>query len=208
MNDVSQLAARIQSELDAGRQRIETFRAEKVDEYRQRQIRHEQFLVVLGKVRALAKPRFEKLAELVKFDTKPLEMPGSRGVEMAFKTDLATVRMQVRAAHDEDVRNLLLEYELEILPIFFRFNPKASLTVPLDQFDEQRVVQWFDDRIVEFVKTYVQLHFTDEYQRDQMVTDPVAKIRFPKVFAKSTVEHGGQTLYFLSDETRAAFEGR
>lgn len=116
--------------------------------------------------------------------------------------------MQVRAAHDEDVRNLLLEYELEILPTFFRFHPKASLTVPLDQFDEPRVAQWYDDQIVEFVESYEQLHFTDEYQRNQMVTDAVAKIRFPKVFAKSAVEHGGQMLYILSDETRAAFEGR
>jgi YHS domain-containing protein len=41
-----------------------------------------------------------------------------------------------------------------------------------------------------------------------MVVDPVASVRFPKVFAQSTLEKGGKTYYFISDQTRREFEQR
>jgi YHS domain-containing protein len=38
------------------------------------------------------------------------------------------------------------------------------------------------------------------------VEDPVAKIRFPKYLAASTLEQGGRVYYFVDEDTRRLFE--
>ena len=40
---------------------------------------------------------------------------------------------------------------------------------------------------------------------DQYVEDPVVKVRFPKFAAGATLEHKGQTYYFVDDRTKAEF---
>ena len=72
------------------------------------------------------------------------------------------------------------------------------------------VVQWFDDRIIAFVKAYVAVVRQDaalrEQLKDEFVEDPVARIRFPKYLASSTLERDGRTYYFVDEETRREFE--
>ena len=65
-----------------------------------------------------------------------------------------------------------------------------------------------DDRIVDFVKTYVALHENQYYLKDYLVDDPIAGVRFPKYAAAATLDVSGKTYYFISDETRAEFESR
>ncbi len=94
------------------------------------------------------------------------------------------------------------------MPIYFKFNPHAELEIPLGKVDRAKIEAWLDDRLIEFAQTYITLHFTDQYQKDHMVTDPVANVRFPKAFAQSTFEKAGNTYYFISDQTRREFEQR
>ena len=68
--------------------------------------------------------------------------------------------------------------------------------------------RWIDDRIVSFVRTYLALHENEHYLKDHMVEDPVAGVRFPKFAAAATLESGGKTFYFISDETRSEFQRR
>jgi YHS domain-containing protein len=39
-----------------------------------------------------------------------------------------------------------------------------------------------------------------------MVEDPVARVRFPKVAAATTLEWQGQKFYFIGEETKRQFE--
>jgi YHS domain-containing protein len=75
---------------------------------------------------------------------------------------------------------------------------------------EDEVVRWFDDRIIAFVKAYIALMRQDaefkERHKDQFVEDPVAKIRFPKFLAASTLQRDGHTFYFVDEDTRREFE--
>jgi YHS domain-containing protein len=41
-----------------------------------------------------------------------------------------------------------------------------------------------------------------------MVSDTVAGISFPKSFATATLDHGGTTYYFISEEPRREFAKR
>ena len=73
-------------------------------------------------------------------------------------------------------------------------------------FRSAGVAQWFDDRLVDFAKLFLSIQFVQSYQQDHMVSDPVANIRFPKSFARSSLEKDGKTYYFVSDLTRKEFE--
>ena len=74
------------------------------------------------------------------------------------------------------------------------------------------MVQWFDERVVAFVKAYLALVRQDddlqEHLKDHLVEDPVAKVRFPKYLASSTLERDGRTYYFVDEDTRREFERR
>jgi YHS domain-containing protein len=87
---------------------------------------------------------------------------------------------------------------------------QSALELPLDAVQDDAVVQWFDERIVAFVKAYLALLRQDvdlrERLKDQLVEDPVTKIRFPKYLAASTPERDGRTYYFVDEDTRREFE--
>ena len=99
-------------------------------------------------------------------------------------------------------------YDLEILPLYVRFNPHSELEIPLEKVDRNAVENWLDDRLVEFAQTYVTIHFNDQYHQDRMVTDPVANVRFPKTTAQSSLEKEGKEYHFISEQTRREFEQR
>src|SRR5262249_9777755 len=120
----------------------------------------------------------------------------------------ARIDLKFSATTDSDVRKLVLNYDLEILPILMKFEKHASLEMPLESVDAAAVSKWIDDRIVDFVKTYVALHENQYYLKEYLVDDPVAGVRFPKYAAAAKVDHKGKTYYFISDDTRSQFASR
>jgi hypothetical protein len=104
------------------------------------------------------------------------------------------------------VSHVLLDYDVEIIPVFIRLDPRARLEIPLEVYDEPAVVGWLDDRLVDFANAYLELHLTKQNQERVLVPDPAAGISFPKHFAASTPDHSGKTHYFISDEPRREFE--
>jgi YHS domain-containing protein len=208
MADISVFLRRLDEQVAQARSRVEQKQADLQQSYEARTERYKTFLRVLQDLQGVAKVRLDKLAERCKFDATPTENADGKSVLLMFQTPVARVRLRLSATHDDDIRNLVLGYDLEILPIFIKYNPHAELAIPLDKADRATVENWLDDRLIEFAQTYVTIHFTDQYQKDHMVTDPVANVRFPKVFAQSSLEKGGKTYYFISDQTRREFEGQ
>ena len=86
-----------------------------------------------------------------------------------------------------------------------QFESHASFATPIDNPDTAALGKWLDDRIVGFVETFMKMHENEHYMKDQYVEDPVVKVKFPKFAAGATLEHAGQTYYFIDDTTRAEF---
>jgi YHS domain-containing protein len=208
MADISAFVKRLDEQVAQARSRVEGKQSELQQEYEARAERYKTFVRILQDLQGVAKPRLEKLAQHCKFQATPVEDADGKSVALSFQTPVARVRLRLSATHDTDVKNLVLAYDLEILPIFIKFNPHAELLIPLDKVDRTAVESWLDDRLIEFAQTYVTIHFTDQYHADHMVTDPVANVRFPKAFAQSTLEKAGKTYYFIGDQTRREFEKR
>lgn len=204
------LEQRIEEKLAAADRRIAEMQAKTEQDFREMQKRREQFKAVAGDLLDRSGFPMQQLAD--RFPNAELERSGDRTgrhVIVRFKHTTrfpATVEVKLDVAHDEEIRNVLILFDVSILPVFFDFERSGALSFPLAEVDEEKLHTWIEDRIVRFVQDYLRIQFVEEYQKENLVTDPVAAARFSRIFAKAEVEYRGNTYYFLSDETRKAFE--
>jgi YHS domain-containing protein len=208
MSPADDLAARIDDEFAAAADKLKKLQADKLNTYHERQQRLAKLETEFDRLREIWRPRLETLAKKLgdRASVTPTVSPGRREAKFQVQTPLAQVRLKFSASTDTEISKLVLEYDLEILPIFQQFEKHAALELPLDAIDMQAAGRWLDDRIVAFVKTFLSLHENEYYLRDHMVVDPVAKISFPKFAAAATVESNGRKIYFISEETKARYE--
>ena len=207
MPDIKSLAGRIDAEFSAAAEKIRRFQAEKVEEHKARQKRLEQLEGTFDELRSIWKPRLELLANKFKDTVKvtPKLSPSRREAIFEFRSSAAHVHLKFSAHTDWDVRKVILSYDLKILPALMQFTPHAGVEFPLGAVDKNTVATWIDDRIVEFVQTFLSMNDNEAYLKDQMVQDPVALVRFPSFAAGATLEWNGQKYYFLAEETRREF---
>ena len=206
--DMTGLLQRIDAEFAQSRDKLDNLRHEKVREHQERQDRLARFEKICESLTEVWKPRLETLKKRFgeKVQVEPHTAAGRRQATFSFHSNLARINLAFTATTDPDVRNLILEYSLEILPVLMSYPGQARLEQPFDRVDPKAIGTWIDDRIVDFVKTYLSLHENEYYLKSHMVEDPVARVRFPKFAAASTLERGGKILYFIANETREEFE--
>jgi len=208
MPDMQSLASRIDAEFTAVEQKVKKFQVDQVAEHKQRQQRLERLAHVFDQLVDICKPRLEML--VAKFGSTvqvtPRLVTSTREVAFAFQSQLARVNLKFSATTDRDVRNVILGYDLEIIPVLLTFKGHDEIEFPLDSVDREAVARWIDDRIVDFLRTYFSLGENDIYLKDQMVEDPIAHVRFPKMAAATVLDWHGQKFYFVGEETRREFE--
>jgi YHS domain-containing protein len=207
MQDITSLASQLDAEFSAVAERMAKFQTGQVAEHKQRQERLDQLTKLFEELREVWKPRLELLVK--KFGDRvkvtPRMVQSTREAAFEFQSSLARIRLKFAAYTDRDVRKLVLSYDLDIIPVLMRFTPHAEIEFPLDAVDKNAVAKWIDERIVEFVKTYLSLGDNEWYMKEQMVEDPIAKVRFPKQAAGATLEWKGQKYYFVGRETGDEF---
>ena len=210
MATVDTLLHRIDAELSTLDTKIKQAQAEKVQEHQGRQDRLAAFEKQLEALRAVWTPRLETLIQRFgdKVKATPKLSTSSRDVKLEFQSDLAKIRLRFAASIDRDVRKLLLDYDLEIIPVLMEFDSHQQAEWPIEAIDREAIGTWIDDRIVDFVRTYLSLHENQYYLKEHMVEDPVAGVRFPRFAAAASVEANGKTYYFIGEETRREFLAR
>jgi YHS domain-containing protein len=208
MADLADLLKRIDAEFTALGGKIEHARAEQLQEHRARRKRLAAFEKLMDPVPTVWEPRLKALQQRFGDQIKvtPVLSSASRQVTLEFQSDLARIRLRFSLATDRDIRKLILNYDLSIIPVFIQFDSHKEAEWPLDGFDMRKAADWLDDRIVDFVRTYLSLHENEQYLKDHMVEDPVAGVRFPRFAAGTSLEWGGKTYYFIGEETRREFE--
>lgn len=207
MAETASLLDRLAAEFRGMEDHVRQQQADRVQEYEGRQQRLETFASVCDQLSAVWKPRLEALAE--KFQDRvqvtPVVGRTSRSATLKFQSPLARFYLTFMALTDEDVRHLVLDYSLDILPILMKYERHSQIEMPLDRVDPVVVGQWMDDRIIDAVRTYLQLHQNANYLKGHLVTDPIANVEFPRYAAAATLEFKGKTYYFIGEETRDEF---
>ncbi|MEX0585265.1 MAG: hypothetical protein WD176_01385, partial [Pirellulales bacterium] len=125
MSDLNNLLSRIDSELSSVQERVQKFQEQKVAEYHGRQARLDQFSRVCEQLTDVWRPRLEALAQRFgdKVTLKPEVKPTLREATFRFQSQLAHILLKFSAATDADVRNIVLGYDLDIMPILMKFEP-------------------------------------------------------------------------------------
>ena len=210
METTNGLIERIDAEFSAAEQRWDQLRVKQLEAYQVRQQRLERFERTVEDLLELWEPRLEALAKRFgkNMDVLPTQERGRRAVSMEFRSSLARILLRFAVSPDVDARTLVVSYDVEILPVLMKFDSHRELELPLDAVDKAQLSQWLDDRIVDFVHTYLALHENEYYLKDKMVEDPIAKVRFPSFAAAATLEHEGKTLYFIDESTLREFQQR
>ena len=208
MADTTELLKRLDAELKGVDEKIKKYQAEKAQEFEGRQQRLDEFLRLCDRLREVWRPRFEAFAERFKDKVEVVRKvtEARRAAAIHFKSPLATFTLTFTATTDSDVRNFVLDYTLDVLPILMKFEKNKQLELPLDKVDPAVVGAWIDDRLVEAVKVYLEVHQNSYYLKGHLVRDPVAEIEFPRYAAAATLEWNGTTQYFVSEESRDAFK--
>ena len=207
MPDINSLASRIDAQFMAVAERVKKFQSEQQEAYQGRQDRLAKLGKIFDEMSAIWKPRLEllvaKFGERVK--VTPRIVPSAREAVFEFQSKVARVKLKLAACTDVQVQKLILVYDLEIIPVLMKYTPHAETEFPLDKVDKEAVAKWVDDRLVDFVQTYLSMGDNEFYLKDQMVEDPIAHVRFPNMAAAGNIEWGGKKYYFISDETRREF---
>lgn len=115
----------------------------------------------------------------------------------------ATVRLVIALLPGND-ENLTAHYDLSIFPVLMEFNSNSEEVFPLD-CDEEVLASWVEDKILEFIDTYLRLETHHFYQKDNTVLDIVCGMRISSTAATSTAERDGRTYFFCSEHCKEAF---
>ena len=212
MTNTDALINRIDQEVAAEVARQKAARAELMLANHERGLRLQRYETEAKRLIELLKPRLDAFIERFQavVRAEPQVREHTRAVNLNFAATVAKVTLRFEVFPDQDVNHIRLECTQEITPVVVRYDKQSVLEFPLGGVQDDAVVQWFDDRIVAFVKVYVALVRQDaalrEQLKDEFVEDPVARIRFPRYLASSTLERDGRTYYFVDEETRREFE--
>jgi hypothetical protein len=210
MASIDSLLDRIDAQFSSSQEKLKSFRAEQTQQHIERGERLEKLGAVLEELSSVWRPRLEAL--LKKFGDRakvtPTITPSRRSAQFKIDNDLARIDLRFTSFADQDVRNVVFTYDLEISPILMKFDSHAEISFPTDKIDRESLAQWIDDRIVSFVQIYLSIYENQYYLKGHLVEDPIAKIQFPKFAAGATLEQNGKTLYFIDERTRDEYKHR
>jgi YHS domain-containing protein len=220
MSSVESLVERLSAEVAAVTERVHLLQAKAARYACGQEQRFECFVALIKRIDAIFQPRIKAFTNVNVFKTieksVTVEKSGPAGRELPGGTTTlvvpysdecpAKVKLAFHLGHDGPIENVILEYNLEIIPVFISFEKHDQLIIPIDKPDEDAIATWFDDKLVGFTRTYFEMYFTDQYQKQSMETDPVMNIRFPRAFAAGKKEYQGRTYHLYTKESLQKFE--
>lgn len=199
----SNLAERLNAEFDAREARLRAAEHERRREAEMHDRALARFNEVCDQLRAHWEPRLavfgEHFANMLK--VTPTIHPDRRQVQVVFLTDLANMTMSLCASLSTDLRGVVIDYGLLIIPTFIEYERNVRLELPLDALDMNRVERWVDDRLVACVKAYLSVQDNQFYADRAAAEDPITKARFVRSNAAAHLVHNGKDLYFATEQS-------
>mgnify|MGYP001330824517 CR=1 FL=1 len=207
----STLKSKLESVKAEFNQSIEKLRADAAASAKDLEQRYKQYAKAREEIAAkVVQPRLEELAAQIPGMQHELQrdIDGGRLILRFPRTPerAALIEVDLSIAHDDAFKKILFTYELRIIPVFMEFDKFSQFSQPLDNLQLPAVADWLDERLLAFMKTYLNMQFVEQYGKDNMATDPVLSRRFPRNLAAGDVEHKGVRYYFVTNESMAMFK--
>jgi YHS domain-containing protein len=207
MSDISHLLSRIEAAFSIVKEKAVAQQQDMLKRHQEREQLMKEYEKVQPKILAVTVPRLEAFAKRAgdRATVTPLILESRRSAQFEFRSPKAFITLTFSTAPDRDIKNVVVEYDLKIVPVLWKFVSHGEFITPIASPDYDGLVKWLDDRIMDFVEIYIQIHEYELYDNAEYVEDPVAKVKFPKFAAGASLEHGGQTYFFIDNSSKAAF---
>ena len=146
-SSVAKLVQRLSGKVDAAEQRVQILQADAAKVFALQEQQFTRFQAVADRIHAILLPRLEALTNVTVFQDiqqsvgVELRGPEARGFHSRTTTltvpvsDNHPARMQfsLRVSHDGPMKNAVVAYRFEILPIFIKLDSRVELVVPIDE---------------------------------------------------------------------------
>ncbi len=207
MSDIKDLEARIEGAFSTVKDKARRQQQEELKHFQERQRLFQEYEKAQARIVEIAKPRLQAFAKRAgdRASVTPTVSQSRRSAKFDFQSAKAHIVLTFSVAPDRDLKNAVVEYDLSIVPVLWRFDSHAEFSTPVAALDEKGLTKWLDDRIVGFAELYIQIHESDIVEKAEYVEDPIAKVKFPRFAAGATLEHGGQTYFFIDENTKREF---
>lgn len=201
------LAQRIKAEFDAREARLTAEQEKHRKEAAERERALARFNDVCDQLRAHWEPKLavfsEHFGDMLK--VTPTITPEQRQVQVVFLTELASMTMSLCASLGTDLRRVVIDYGLLIIPMFFEYERSSRLEVPLEPFDIVPVERWVDDCLIACTRAYLSMQDNRFYTDRAIVEDPITNARFFRSDAAARLNHNGKVVYFASEQSKREY---
>jgi YHS domain-containing protein len=210
MHDLASLEQAIRGKLASAESRRREYRQRLAHQMAEHEARTEQFEKTAQRlIDATIRPRMAMLASLfANARIVPDAESALHHCACRFEHSAeypASTKLDFGLSPDGSITHAIITYTLEILPVFFQFDGHDQTVVPIGGADEQAVATWIDGKLIAFVDTYLRLQHVEQYQRENVVVDPVCGMSIHRADAGATCEYKGETYYFCVEACRDKF---
>ena len=158
----------------------------------------------------IIKPRLEALAELFQSARTITDEQACRSSCWFASSDRfpITAKVEFAVEHDESVQRVFVRYEACLMPVFVRFQPHDRLTFRLSEVNADQTAAWVEERILEFLETYLHHDRGQDDLEEDILTDPVCGMRLGRSDVRAQADYRGHPYFFCSTECREKFESK
>ena len=110
----------------------------------------------------------------------------------------ANTTIEFSIEHDIRCEKVVLHTRTRIMPVFVRFNEQDNLLQPLESVNVAEATDWVEERLLEFVDTYLRIDSVDETLGELSATDPVCGMQILQSAAAATGSYCGPPSFFCS----------
>lgn len=116
----------------------------------------------------------------------------------------ATARVELTVDADQPLDQIVLRFDLSIMPSFMKYDAHDKLPLPLENVDEQLAAAWVEERLLAFLDAYLQLDRGEDDSSEILAIDPVCGMQVNAATALQS-DHRGHAYYFCSEPCRQRF---
>jgi YHS domain-containing protein len=152
-------------------------------------------------------PRMQVLQESFS-GTSISNPPVGFGSKVEFNTDRrynATIECEFKLQLDREREKILVIWRFHLLPILMEFQTDGLLSIGLESSDRVEIESYVEEKIEQAVQTYFRFLDHPQYQKDNLVVDPVCKMSINRMEAGYREEYLGKEYCFCTLKCKEAF---
>ena len=117
----------------------------------------------------------------------------------------AATKLSLSVARSPEGTLGYVTYSLEIIPILMAYHGECHLEFDPAAPNEQEIAEWVEERLLEFVETYLRVGSEPQYQRTNLQIDPVCGMSLSIADIDEKLMVRGHTYHFCSVACRERF---